>query len=206
MLATTPKVPNSCALRPRWRTRVFEFLVFCLPQVIPQCLENGNMGPLGRGMGRPKTLESEPRPLFSVTPSSGNNALMNKTLRVGQRVLGWCPSRPFPGPPKPPPPPWEQRHDPCSGVQARAILGLILAPHARHWVQCLIPTVTLGVTVTVTVTVNRCTIPEGIEGCKCMQGIAGHGLQDIGPWHPGHWDSNNVTVLSRMTEFHVQHP
>ena len=81
-----------------------------------------------------------------------------------------------------------------------------LAPHAHHWIQCLIPTVAMGVTVTGIVTVNSGTIPEGIEGCKCMQGIAGHGLQDTGPWHPGHWDSNNVTIFCRMTEFHVQHP
>ena len=31
-------------------------------------------------------------------------------------------------------------------------------------------------------------------------------LENTEPQHPGHWDSNNVTVLSRMTGFHVQHP
>ena len=64
-----------------------------------------------------------------------------------------------------------------SGVILPVILGLILAPHPRHWTQYLIPAVALGVTVTVTVTVNRGTIIDhktlrNTSACKGLQDIA----------------------------------
>ena len=43
-------------------------------------------------------------------------------------------------------------------------------------------------------TVNRGTIPKGIEGCKCMQGIARQGLQGICCMR----DCNNLPPLSRV--------